>query len=170
MSFFSTPAILLRRIPFKDYDLIVTLLSREQGKLTVIAKNAKKSQKRFGGILEPFSQLHLVCTFSKGHGMGVLQEAAIENPFLAVRGNIKKTAYASYWAEIINLWCEEGKALPKIYGLLQYCLHLLDTGEIMEEGASIIFQMRFLQLSGLAPNLTNCVSCKALMDKSGREH
>lgn len=54
MSTFSTSAILLRRSSYGDYDLIVTLLSLEKGKITVIAKNAKKSRKRFPGMLELF--------------------------------------------------------------------------------------------------------------------
>ncbi|MBS3810049.1 MAG: recombination protein O N-terminal domain-containing protein, partial [Desulfobacterales bacterium] len=61
MSGFSTPAILLRRIEYGDYDLIATFLTRAKGKISVIAKNAKKSRKRFSGLLEPFTALDLVC-------------------------------------------------------------------------------------------------------------
>ena len=57
MSSFSTPAIILRRIDFGDYDLIVTIFTLNKGKISVIAKSAKKSKKRFAGILELFSVL-----------------------------------------------------------------------------------------------------------------
>jgi DNA repair protein RecO (recombination protein O) len=169
MPFFSTPAILLRRIPHGDYDLIATFLSEKKGKITLIAKNAKKSRKRFGGILEPFSKLNLVCAFTKNRSLGVLQEASISQLFPSIPGNIIKTAYASYWAEIIYIWCEEGKALPKLYDLFCHCLRLLDTKEFSEAGASIIFQTRFLCLSGLSPNLTHCASCKKTIDDLGSQ-
>ncbi len=165
MSGFSTPAILLKRIPHGDYDLIVTFLALTQGKLTIIAKYAQKSRKRFSGVLELFSKLNLVCTKTRGRGMPVLQEASLEGPFSGIRGNIKKTAYASYWAELLNLWLEEGKPQPRIYELLAYCLQALDAGQMPEESASIIFQMRFLTLSGLAPNLTGCCCCKTGVEK-----
>ncbi len=159
MPVFSTPAILLKRIPHGDYDLILTFLTQAQGRLTVIAKNAQKSRKRFSGVLELFSLLNLVCTKSRGRGMPVLQEASLENPFADIRGHIKKTAYASYWAELLNLWLEEGKPQPRTYELFASCLNWLDAGEISEEAASIIFQMQFLSLSGLSPHLTACCRC-----------
>ena len=165
MSTFSTPAILLRRSSYGDFDLIVTLLTLEKGKLTVIAKNAKKSRKRFSGVLELFSLLHLVCTAARGRGMPVLQEATIEHPFSDIRGNIMKTAYASYWAELITLWLEEGKTQARFYHLLQFCLHALDAGLFDEKTLSIIFQIRFLNISGLSPNFSRCSKCRMDTDK-----
>lgn len=169
MSFYSTSAVLIRRIPHGDYDLIATFISEKKGKIALIAKNAKKSQKRFAGILEPFSKLQLVCSFTKGRNLGVLQEATLEQPFASIRGNISKTAYASYWGEIIHIWCEEGKSQQELYDLFIYCLHLLDAGEVSEACASIIFQMRFLLFSGLSPQLTSCAACKKIFDALGKE-
>lgn len=160
MPLFSTPAILLRRHSYGDYDLIITFFTLNSGKLTVIAKNAKKSRKRFAGILELFSILNLVYSDNRGRGLPLLQEAALAYPASGIRGDIRKTAYASYWAEMINQWVEEGKTQSSIYELLQYGLRVIDTGEIAEDVASIIFQVRFLALSGLMPNLTSCVRCR----------
>ena len=64
MSDFSTNAILLRKIEYGDYDLIITFFSKANGKITVVAKNAKKSIRRFGGALEHFSIMDIQCSFS----------------------------------------------------------------------------------------------------------
>lgn len=165
MSTFSTPAILLRRSSYGDFDLIITLLSLAKGKITVIAKNAKKSRKRFPGLLELFSVLNMECRLPRGRGMAVLQDAALINPFSGIRGNIMKTSYASYWAELVNLWLEEGKEQERIYHLLLYCLDCLDSGTIGNEELSIIFQLRFLSLSGLSPNFSECAHCRVKMDE-----
>ncbi len=170
MSTFSTPAILLRRSSYGDYDLIVTLLSLEKGKITVIAKNAKKSRKRFPGLLELFSVLHIECRNPRGRGLAFLQDAALENPFSSIRGNIMKTSYASYWAELVNLWLEEGKEQNRIYYLLRFCLDSLDTGIIGNEELSIIFQLRFLSFSGLSPNFSQCNQCRKKMDEINGYH
>jgi len=170
MSIFSTPAILLRRSSYGDYDLIITLLTLTKGKLTVIAKNAKKSRKRFPGLLELFSLLHMECRQPRGRGMSVLQDAALENPFSGIRGNIMKTSYASYWAELVNLWLEEGKEQTRIYHLLRYCLASLDSGIIGNEKLSIIFQLRFLSFSGLSPNFSECHKCHKKMDEIKGNH
>ncbi|MBW1745923.1 MAG: DNA repair protein RecO [Deltaproteobacteria bacterium] len=77
MSSFSTPAIVLRRIDFGDYDLIVSFFTLNKGKISVIAKSAKKSVKRFSGVLEPFSVLEVVCsTCSTG---GSIKTAVFKN-------------------------------------------------------------------------------------------
>jgi DNA repair protein RecO (recombination protein O) len=164
MSIFSTPAILLRRSVYGDYDLIITFLTLSKGKITVIAKNAKKSRKRFAGLLELFALLNIDCRPPRGQGMPVLEAAALENPFSGIRGGIMKTAYASYWAELINLWLEDEKPQANIYHLMRYCLNALDTGVIGHAELSIIFQLRFLSFSGLSPDFSECNKCRAVMD------
>lgn len=162
MSDFSTHAILLRRIDHGDYDLIVTLMTKEYGKLSLIAKNAKKSIKRFSGVLELFSALDLVG--KKGRGkLPVLMEASLVHPYTGIRSDILKTAYASYFAEVVNIWVEEGKPQKNLYLLLEYVFHLLDQNILSGEELSILFQMRFLSLSGLSPNLMECGKCKTVL-------
>ena len=163
MTSFSTPGIMLRRIDYGDYDLIITLMTREHGKISIIAKNAKKSVKRFSGILELFSVLQVVG--KKGRGkLPFLQEATLSLPFYSIRENIKKTAYASYFAEIINTWVEDKSPQKQLYDLLQHVLDALDRDVMPEEELSILFQMRFLMQAGLSPNLTGCCLCQTLID------
>jgi DNA repair protein RecO (recombination protein O) len=169
MSSFSTPAIMLRRIDFGDYDLIITFLSLKNGKISIIAKSAKKSVKRFSGALELFSILDLVCRTTRKKGLPILEEAALKLPFSGIRGNVNKTAYASYWTEIINEWMEENQKHEKLYYLFAYVLEKLDTGQITDSELSILFQMRFLKLAGLSPNLDNCANCQVSMEEAHSE-
>lgn len=154
---FSTSAIMLRRVDFGDYDLILTFLTLDRGKISAIAKSAKKSKKRFPGVLELFSVSEVVC--SRSRGLPVLQEAVLKQPFIKIRSDIKKTAYASYWAELTNEWTEAGESQIQLYHLLYYVLGELDTGNIPKEALSILFQMRFMILSGFYPNLSHCGIC-----------
>ncbi len=154
---------MLRRIDFGDYDLIITFFTLSRGKISVVAKSAKKSVKRFSGILELFSVLQLMGT--AGKGLPVLQEAVLKQPFFRIRADIKKMAYASYWAELINEWMEEGEKNVQLYQLFQYVLGELDLGHTSEAALSIIFQMRFMTISGLCPNLSHCSVCRIEMEK-----
>jgi len=131
MPVFSTPAILLHRLDYGDFDLILTFLSLERGKISLIAKAAKKSTKRFAGILELFSLIEVVGSTSRGRGLPVLQEAILQSPFSTIRDDIKKTAYASYWCELINKWVEENRKQVQLYYLLQHALSQLDGGIAM---------------------------------------
>lgn len=155
----STPAILLRRVDFGDFDLILTLLTPTEGKVSVMAKSAKRSVKRFGGALELFSQLNVVFSSGPKRGLPLLQEAALVRPFPNIRSDIQKTAYASYWSEIVHKWVMEGKKEERIYQLLHRVLEELDENVLPDALLSLVFQSRFLSLSGLRPNMEQCMLC-----------
>ena len=165
MSSFSTPAIVLRRIDFGDYDLIITFFSSTKGKISAIAKSAKKSTKRFPGVLELFSELTVECSTGRKKGLPILQEATLVHPFSNIRSSIIKTAFASYWAELINEWMEPGQKQARLYQLLQYVLTELDIDQTSESALSILFQMRFMRIAGLVPNLRHCGVCGIELEK-----
>lgn len=165
MSSYSTPAIVLRKVDFGDYDLVITFFTLQEGKITAIAKSAKKSTKRFAGILELFSVLNVVYSTGRRKGLPVLQEATLKYPFSSIRTSMLKTAYASYWAQLINEWMESGQKQVEIYELFQYMLRKLDSCQTSEAALSILFQMKFITLSGLAPNLGQCSVCHIEVEK-----
>lgn len=165
MSSYSTPAIVLRKVDFGDYDLVITFFTLQEGKITAIAKSAKKSTKRFAGILELFSALNVVYSTGRRKGLPVLQEATLKYPFSSIRTSMLKTAYASYWAQLINEWMESGQKQVEIYELFQYMLRKLDSCQTSEAALSILFQMKFITLSGLAPNLGQCSVCHIEVEK-----
>jgi DNA repair protein RecO (recombination protein O) len=160
-----TAAILLHRVDYGDYDLIITFFTRAEGKISAIAKSAKRSVKRFGGILQPFAILNIVCAEGRGKQLPVLQEASLDMVLPNIGTDIKKAAFAGYWAEIVKEWSEEGKQQIHLYQLLRYALIELDRGEISPPVLSLSFQMKFLSLTGLAPHLTGCHDCGKTVDQ-----
>jgi DNA repair protein RecO (recombination protein O) len=150
---------------FGDFDLIVTFFSLERGKIPLIAKSAKKSQKRFGGILELFCELDVVASTGRGRGLPVLQEAGLKSSFSGIRADITKTAYASYWAELIYNWMEEYQRQTQLYYLLKHVLSELDSGHVQQEVLSILFQVRFLNFTGHRPNLNHCLRCRTPLEQ-----
>jgi DNA repair protein RecO (recombination protein O) len=164
----ATPAVLLRRIDYGDFDLILTLFTQANGKVSVIAKHAKKSKKRFAGVLELFSVLNITCQTGRRSGLPVLQEALLEEPFPGIRANMLRTAYASYWAELVTTWSEEAQPQEKLYRLLVFVLGALDQQCMEPALLNLLFQMRFLDIAGLCPNLNYCCVCKSDLDNPSR--
>jgi len=160
----STPAILLRRTEYGDYDLILTCLTLSQGKMAIMAKYAKKSKKRFAGALELFTELNLVWARPRGRAMPVLREASITNPFAGIRSDVLKMAYASYWTEMVNLWLESGTRQEAVFSLLRYALDALDRDAVDAAALSLIFQVRFLRLAGFLPDFRHCSRCRRQVD------
>ncbi len=98
--------------------------------------------------------------------MPVLQEATLTYPFTNIRGDINKTAYAGYWSEIISMWMMEGKKESALYHLLLSALKALDSKEISDTLLSLAFQIKFLSISGLTPNLDGCIQCEQPIDQA----
>ncbi len=170
MKTFSSPAIILKRVDFGDYDLILTLFTLERGKISAIAKSAKKSIRRFGGILEIFSFLNVVCSSGKGGNLVILQEADLINSLEDIRTDFNKTAYASYWSEIVNAWAENDAKQERLYRLLYYVLEQINYSRVSAEILSILFQMRFVSIAGICPNLVRCSLCQLEVDCIREEH
>lgn len=164
MTQYATSAILIRRRDYGDYDLVVTFFTQAHGKVSMIAKSAKKSVRRFAGVLELFSELYISGATGRRSGLPVLQEAALRQPFAQIRVFPTRIAYASYWAELIDVWMEEQVLQTELYHLLRHALGELDRGVASEAALSILFQMRFLRLSGHRPNLERCAVCRKEVD------
>ena len=164
MTSFASTAILLKRINFGDYDQIITFYTLARGKMSIIAKYARKSTKRFAGILEPFSAMEIICSSGKGNRLPVLQEATLKEPFPGIRTNIYKTAYASLWIELIDKWVEDGEQHTELFNLLWHVLEKLNKDTIPKETISILFQIKFMILAGMGPNLSCCTTCKTKTD------
>ncbi|MEH0022066.1 MAG: DNA repair protein RecO [Desulfobacter sp.] len=171
MADFSTDAILLRKIEYGDHDLIITFLTRDHGKLPAIAKNAKQSVRRFSGALDLFSANHIQCAYPKKNkdGLVILTQSVLDNGFANIRYNVLKTAYACYWMEILTLWLEDGKPQEALFDLLYSSLDMLDQSDVRTEVISLLFQIRFMGISGFAPNLTCCDSCGTDLDSIPRK-
>jgi DNA repair protein RecO (recombination protein O) len=162
--------ILLRRRDYGDDDLITVFFSRGRGKLTAIAKSAKKSRKRFGGTLELFSVLSIVTAAGRGRGLSILREASLQEAFPGIRADILKMAYASYWVEMVDEWMEPGQVSPELFDLLAYVLRNIDSGNNCAEFLSILFQLRFMIMAGFSPDLDGCTHCRLPLERfeSGR--
>lgn len=167
MAGFTSDAILLRKIEYGDHDYIITFLTENMGKVSVMAKNAKKSVKRFQGALDPFSVMNIECTYSKTRkdALAFLMSAQLEQPFADIRTDAVKTGYASYWIEILNSYLEAEKEQAELYNLLMESLAALDKGLIAKEVLNLLFQIRFMTIAGFAPDFVCCGKCRLPIDR-----
>ncbi|MCG8567320.1 MAG: DNA repair protein RecO [Desulfobacterales bacterium] len=157
---------MLRKIEFGDHDYIITFMTQSHGKIAAIAKNAKKSVQRFSGALDLFSLNHIQCSRSKRKqdSLMLLNQSELEQGFANIRYDVHRTAYASYWVEMTYLWVEEGEPQLELYNLLKFSLEMLHGSDIKKEVLSILFQIRFMGISGFSPNLDCCDACRNPLD------
>jgi DNA repair protein RecO (recombination protein O) len=159
-----TRGIVLRVIDYGESDRIIHLLTEESGKVTGIAKGARKSRKRFANVLEPFS--HLSVTLSmRNSSMAFIEEAAIIDHYSAIRSDLEKMLTAAYFMELIDQFVPEGKHQPEIFALGVDHLLLLDTTKLSPQIVQF-FELRLLRLVGYEPVLDRCISCSRPLQNS----
>ncbi|MDR2861290.1 MAG: DNA repair protein RecO [Syntrophobacterales bacterium] len=160
-----TNGIVLRTTDYLESDRIVVLLTEDAGKITGIAKGARKSRIRFANVLEPFSHLSLVLSQKKGNRMAFIEEAATIHHYPAIRANLEKTLTASYFMELMEQFLWEEKSGTHIFQLACEYLALMEENH---EGKSFVrfFELRFLQLLGYEPVLDRCTICASPLQSS----
>jgi DNA repair protein RecO (recombination protein O) len=166
---FKTRGIVLRTIDYSESDRIVSFITEESGKMTGIAKGARKSQKRFSNALEPFTCLSLVFSQKKGGKMAFIEEATIVDHYPAIRGDLEKTLTASYFMDLIDQFILEGKRSPDLFHLICNFLVLLEK-EKFADNMVRFFELRFLRLAGYEPVLDRCTVCNKPLQASLSYH
>ena len=150
-------AVVLRHADWGEADRLVTLYTREQGKLRAIAKGARKITSRKAGHLEPFTQVKL--QLSRGRDLFIVTQADTIDAYLPLRESLVLTGYASYVVELLDRFVyEEEGANPTLFRLLVDTLARLASGE--ESWLAIrYYEMRLLDFLGFRPQLFACANC-----------
>jgi DNA repair protein RecO (recombination protein O) len=157
----SVEAVVLKVTDYREADVIVTLFSREQGKLRGIAPNARKSRKRFGGALDLFARLTLSVRLREG--LSRLEEAGIVNIFAHIRKDITKVAHAGYACELTDILLPDGLPNLRYYRLLCTWLERLDSSP-PSPADRLFFEINLLNILGYRPELEQCPVCNRPFD------
>ncbi len=156
--FCSTPAIVLRSWPFGESDKIVSFLTESYGKVTGIAKGAKRSRRRFANTLEPFNLVHLRLQDRPHTSLAFIHACDLTRTFKDLTANLEKIAYAFYLLEITGELSSEREENRPLFKHLKEGLIFLE--EEQASGAFLIFfELRLLQLSGYQPAFGHCRRC-----------
>ncbi len=153
-----TEAIVLDCSDHGEADVIVTLFCRDVGKLTAIAKNAKKSLKRFVNKLEPFSFLHISYNQKNNRSLAFLAEADLFASFINIRRDLELYALASIVGEFLRLGVSEGEPEEQTFRLVLWALHHLDRRN-QPRAVLALFLIRYFDYLGYRPDLNACMVC-----------
>jgi DNA repair protein RecO (recombination protein O) len=150
-------AIVLRHADWGEADRLVTIYSREEGKLRAIAKGVRKMRSRKAGHLEPFTRVKLL--LAKGHDLWIITQAEAVNLHSPIRESLDLTAQAAYVVELLDRFTYEEGANWHLYKLLA------DTLEQLAVSVDFFipirfYEMRLLDMLGFRPLLFKCASCE----------
>jgi DNA repair protein RecO (recombination protein O) len=154
-------AVLLRSVDFGESDRIVHLLTSNAGRLTAIAKAARRSHRRFPGTLDLFNRLVIDGRMRPRASMAFLERARLVDPFLGLRREPGRYALASFLVEMLDRLSPEGIVGPDAERLYRYAVESLGLLAVVAPTPSLrlMLELRGLDALGLRPELARCVRC-----------
>lgn len=154
-----TLAIVLRNRSYGESDKVVTFLTKDWGKVTGIAKGAKRSQRRFVNVLEPFTHVQLRFRPSRIDELAFIFGCDLLQSFRSPSRDLQHFAFASYLCELIDAMVSGREADQETYILLLKSLNVLEESSKLSPAFLPAFELLLLIRTGYAPHLTNCQQC-----------
>ena len=162
MALLTSEAVLLRTWPLAEADLIVSLFTREFGRLKGAAKAALKSRKRFGGALEPMTVVRVWFADRPGQDLARLDQMELTRSPLASRVDVARMAVLSFYAEVLDEALPERDPQETVFRLLISVLehtHAAESDFVGPWMAMTYFSLWMTRLMGLLPEIGRCTSC-----------
>ncbi len=148
-----TEAVVLRGIKYGETSRIVTLFTREKGKLTVMAKGARLPKSKFGATLEPTAYTQVVFYYKSTRGLQTLSESAHVEPFLNLHRDLERLTLGLRIVELVDVLMQKEDAQPHVFNLVVQTLRRLN--EAPQRAANVLpyFQLRLAAALGFAPQV-----------------
>jgi len=151
-------ALVLRTVDFSETSRIVTLYTRQFGKIEAIAKGGRRLKSPFESSLDILARNAVTFIQKKGDILDLLTESKLLRRFHVRSSNFAGTLGGYYVAELVNSFTALGDPMPTLYDLTVKVLHQLEGGTFVMRTLAR-FEGRLLQFLGHAPSLRDCVGC-----------
>ena len=155
---FNAEAIVLRHRDWGEADRLVTLYTRQRGKIRAVAKGARKIRSRKAGHLQPFTRITI--QLARARGPYIITQAETLDAYLPLRDNLNLTGNASYLVELLDRFTyEEEETNTAVFRLLSDSLSRLSRGDDIWVLLRY-YEMRLLDYLGFRPQLFHCANCE----------
>ena len=160
-------AIVIRAVEFSETSLVVTLFTREFGKIGALAKGGRRLKGPFESALDLLALCRIVFLHKSSDALDLLTEAKLLRRFRPAGRDLSALYAAYYVAELLGELTDEDDPHPELFDLADETLAALGAGEPVARRI-MHFELGALKLLGHAPSLDACVECGAAVVAAGR--
>jgi DNA repair protein RecO (recombination protein O) len=157
-------AIVLRTYPMREADLLVTLFTRQEGKVRGVARSAKKSKRRFGGALEPLTYVRAFYEDRERQELTRLDSCEVIESPLASEVSYPRAVALGHVAELLDELLPDREANDAVFRLTLSVLSSLRGPAIWMPVT--YFDLWLTRLMGFLPELTECIVCGRVLNGS----
>jgi DNA repair protein RecO (recombination protein O) len=158
-----TRAIVIKTQEYKENDKLVWLFTEELGKISVLAKGARKNKNKNFSLTLPFCFGEYVVF--KGRSLYTLNEGRIIESFQGMLNDYDTLIYGSYFNELIDIACEE-EIYISLFRELISCFYLMKNKAVDLDLLARTFELKLLKATGYGLHLENCAICDKRINNS----
>jgi DNA repair protein RecO (recombination protein O) len=167
MSSEKATALVLRVIDFSESSAVLTLFTREFGKVRALAKGARRPKGPFESALDLLALCRIVFLRKSSEALDLLTEAKLERRFRPPSGALANLYAAYYIAELLSELTDDYDPHPELFDAAEQALAELARQTAI--AATIVhFELTALRVLGHLPLLDTCVECGKHVNESGR--
>ena len=165
-----TEAIVLRVVEYSETSSIVTLMTESHGKISALAKGARRKKSPFENALDLLAVCHVVFLPRPNSSLELLTEAKLERRFRGVENGLPALYAGYYVSELLSYLTQEHDANSAAYSVAKQTLRNLETcSETSEVPHAILnFELSLLKHIGQLPMASNCAGCGQPTPVNGR--
>lgn len=149
--------LVLRVTDYNDRDALLTVLTRNHGKLTVKARGLRRKNSPLTAPCQLLAYGEF--TLFEYRGMYTINEAASLELFQNLRRDLLKLSLGTYFAQVAETISQEDLPNPELLSLVLNCLYGLSKLDVSEDQAKAVFEFRAACLAGYTPDLSACHVC-----------
>lgn len=154
--YLKTRGLVLRVTDYNDRDSLLTLLTPNNGKLTVKARGLRRKNSPLTAPCQLLAYGEFL--LFENRGSYTVNEAASVELFLQLRRDLQKLSLGTYFAQVTDVLSQEDMPNPELLSLVLNCLHML-TLNVSETKIKAVFELRAACLAGYMPDLNGCHVC-----------
>ncbi len=167
MAIQTTDGIVLKKQNLRETSIILTLFTKDFGKLSGIIKGARGPKAAIGNNPQVFTLNRVVFYERKRGNLNSISQCDLKDFFEPVRKDLERTVYANYLLELVNSVTVEGDVNEEIYNLLLNSLKLI-SGQASAKRVARIFEIKLREISGFMPELDTCASCDREIEQDAK--
>lgn len=150
--------IVTRRTDFKEHDEIISIFSRELGRVPLLVRGAKRANSRYKALTQLFTYGDF--GISQREGLSLLYQGETIEYFSQLKSDFLAMSHAAYLCELVNNVAVDYEPDEELFDWFQTILTLLDEGH-EPEGLTLAFELQVLTRLGIALQLHGCTVCQS---------
>ncbi len=158
--------LILKEVIYKENDKILHALSRENGKIQLLSRGAKKSNSHLINISQLFA--YSKCSMTKSKDMYIITHAELIDNHFGLKNNVEAFYCGSYILELISYVAQENEMDFRIFDMTVSVLKYLSEFKKDYDKLTAAYELKLISMLGYKPTLSHCISCGGEMKANAK--